>query len=110
MQRLSPADSAHLAGLSSKPREQEPPEEPAAPPPAVGEGSLASRRRRLQMAAMKAGMAAEAAARAAAGKQEQQSGSGVEMRIDPHDGQAYDKHDFISEYGGTDEWDKAPPA
>jgi len=32
-----------------------------------------------------------------------------EFKIDPNDGNAYQKASFISEYGGTDEWDAAMP-
>jgi hypothetical protein len=36
--------------------------------------------------------------------------SSEEFRIDPSDGFAYSMQDFISEYGGTDEWEMAEPA
>ena len=32
-----------------------------------------------------------------------------EYRVDPEDGLAYSKEDFIEAYGGTDEWDRALP-
>ena len=33
----------------------------------------------------------------------------LEKRVDPSDGNAYTREEFIEAYGGTDEWDAAAP-
>ena len=39
----------------------------------------------------------------------QSAASVAERRVDPTDGQAYTRHEFVDEYGGTQEWERAAP-
>ena len=40
----------------------------------------------------------------------QRAQAAEERRTDPADGNSYTRQDFIDQYGGTVEWDKAAPS